>query len=226
MEREGFRLCSLKDIVKLRIIEMMSKKSRRFSLFDQGPILIKEAILCTPSNPPVTRLIKNSPFLEPYIKFIPDQGIIIEPYKLVNKKDLFRNDERTFQERLVGELGKTNFFPTINQIRRSLENAIEFPIEEKPCFGRFVATEDFKENKLVYSIFGVHLDLYEESLVRSGIKGIRIYPEFVEGMKIFEKDFARQMVYGRDETADICLHSILPFEDTLYYIFGIKDKEL
>jgi len=222
MERKGFQLCSLKDIAKLRIAEMILKEEKKISLFDNGPILIKEAILCTPSNPPKARLIKNSPFLEPYIKFIPEQGIVIEPYKLVKQTDLIRDDGRSFRDRIVSELGKTNFFPTMNQTIRSLENAIEFPIEEQACLGRFIATEDFKKDGLVSSIFGAFLDLYKESLIRSEIKGIRIYPEFSEGMKIFEWNFARQMVYGRDETADICLHSILPLEDTMYYIFGIK----
>jgi hypothetical protein len=221
MEHYGFRLCSLQDLAELKVMQTMVNRNKVDSLFDNGPILTREAILCIPGNPPEARLVKNSPLLEPHARFIPEQGIVFESAKIADERNVVGFTGKEVYMSAIDELEKTNFFMTEEQ-SHSLENSVEFPVVEKKDLGRFVELKNFKKNKLISYAFGANIDMYTKSLAMSGIKGIRIYPESSESINGFEKPFVRQVVYGRDETADICLHSVILFAQRKFYIFGIK----
>jgi len=223
MEREGFRLCSLEDIARLRIAQSMYNRNKSDAIFDNGPILTREAVLCSPGNPPTAKLIKNSPILFPSLEYVPDKGIVIKPANMVKTREIIGLTRMEVYESAFKELEKTNFFPNKKQKDYSLRNSIEFPISKNGDLSRFVNTEDFKKNKLVSFIFGEQTDMYQKSLAMSGIRGLRIYSELSELINNFRKSFARQIIYGRDETADICLHSGIIFADSEFYIFGIKE---
>jgi hypothetical protein len=222
MERGGFRLCSIKDIAELKIAQTMYNRNRGDAIFDNGPILTREAILCFPGNPPMVALMKNSPLLEPSTKYIPDKGIVIGPPYIA--KGIEKHGARMKEDYslILKELRKTNFFPTKEKIAPYLERCVEFPILNKENFGKFVELKDFKENDLISFVFGENIDMYAKSLEMSNIKGIRIYPEVSEQVNGFGVPFVKQILYGRDGTADICLQSTILFAHRMFYIFGIK----
>jgi hypothetical protein len=222
MESGGFRLCSIKDIAELKIAQTMYNRNRADSIFDNGPILTKESVLCFPSNPSTARLMKNSPLLEPSAKYIPDKGIVIGPPQIARgiKKGISVEEDYFL---VLAELKKTNFFPTKEKIAPYLEDSIEFPMLDKGNFGRFVELKDFKKNKLISYVFGANIDNYIKSLEKSNIQGIRIYPESANEIEGFGIPFVKQILYGRDETADICLQSTILFAHRMFCIFGIKD---
>jgi len=80
MEKLGFNLFSLEDIARFKIFETRITKDCSY-LFDIGPILTKDAILCFPGNPPTARVVKNSPLLEHKVTYTFNEGMIIEPMK-------------------------------------------------------------------------------------------------------------------------------------------------
>lgn len=217
MDYYGFRLCSLSDIAELKIAQTMIGGN---AIFDEGPILTNDAVLCFPGNHPKARFVKNSPLLFSSSKYVPDKGIIFELAKIANENDAKGFTLKEVYKSAIKELEKTNFFPSKEQISHSLENSVEFPIAEKSSLGEFIELKDFKKNKLFSFIFGAKTDLYIKSLAMSGIKGIRIYPEVSENINKFEKPFVKQIVYGR-ETRDISIHSIVLFANREFYIFGL-----
>jgi hypothetical protein len=223
MEKNGFKLCSLEDIARLRIAQSMYNSKKSDAIFDNGPILTREAVLCFPGSPPIARLVKDSPLLFPSAEYIPDKGIVIKPAKMVRAREIVGFTRREVCDSAIKKLEETNFFPKENYIINSLENSIKFSIAEQGVFSKFIDVENLKKDELISSVFGAQIDLYQKSLIMSGIRGIRVYPENSESINAFEKPFVRQLIYGRDETADICLHSGIIFADSEFYIFGIRE---
>jgi hypothetical protein len=222
MENNQFRLCSLEDIAGLKILQSMVNVNKKDSLFDEGPILTRNAVLCTPGNPPTARFVKYSPLLAPNVEFTSQKGLTIKPVKIADERNARGKTGMEIYESMIKELEKTNFFPNETQISCALKNSVEFPIKDKESFGTFVELKDFKESKLIKYAFGANIDMYTQSLKKSGIKGIRIYPLVSEIINAYKKPFIYQVIYGRDETADICLHATILFANRPLYIFGVK----
>ncbi len=221
MDRYGFDLCSIQDIAALKVTQTMGDRRGRSGIFDEGPILTSDAVLCLPGDPPRAMLVKVSPLLLPSIKYIPDEGIVIGPAKIANEIDAKGLTWGEIYESAIKELEKTNFFPNEEQISLSLENSVKFPVHEKSSFGEFVELNDFKKNKLISFILGAERDTYRKSLAMSNTQGIRIYPEVSENINGFEKPFVKQIVYGRDSTTNISIHSTILFATRPFYVYGL-----
>jgi hypothetical protein len=222
MDNNSFRLCSLLDIAGLRIFQTMLEGGEGDVIFDDGPILTRNAVLCFPGNPPTAKLVKNSPLLLPSPKYVPEKGIVLESAKIVDERTAIGATKAEAYTSLVRELEKTNFFPSKEQREISLENSVDFPVSEKVGAREFVELKDFRKEKLIPFMFGINVEMYAKSLEKSRIKGIMIYPEFSEAINEFDKPFVKQIVYGRDGTADISIHSTILFANKIFYIFGIK----
>ncbi|MEI7463704.1 MAG: hypothetical protein WCK03_04905, partial [Candidatus Taylorbacteria bacterium] len=186
-------------------------------------ILTREAVLCFPGDSPKAMLVKNSPLLFQKSKYLPDKGIVLEPIKIANTKRIAGSTKKETYELVLKELEETNFFPTYNQMRQSLKESVDFPVAEKKEFSKFIETENLEKDSVLSSVFGAYIGMYKKSLIISGIKGVRIFLENPKMMNGFDRPFVRQIVYGRDETADICLRSSILFADKKFYIFGMKD---
>ena len=142
--------------------------------------------------------------------------------KIADERNAFGKTKEEAYLSLVEELKKTNFFPSKEYRSNSLENSVDFPVSETAGVREFIELKDFRKEKLIPFMFGINLDMYIKSLEKSKIKGIMIYPEFSKAINEFDKPFVKQIIYGRDGTADINIHSTILFANREFYIFGIK----
>ena len=221
MEHYGFDLCSVRDIAELKITQTMEDRRGRSGIFDNGPILTRDAVLCFPGDPPKAKFIKFSPLLLPSSTYFPDKRIVISPARIADEKDVIGSTFDEIYDSILKELEKTNFFPSEEQIACSLERSVEFPIKEKDSWGEFVELKDFKKNELISFILGGEIDMYKKSLEMSNIKGVRIYPEVSESINKFDRPFVKQIIYGRDETAEVSIHSLILFATRPFCIYGL-----
>jgi hypothetical protein len=204
-KRNGFGLCSLRDIAKLRILEgrmdggvtEMTKDytaSGTSSQFDEGPYLVREGVLCLPGRNPRARLIRNSPFS-------------------LNPKGVFH--------------------PNKEQVKKALENSIEFPVIKGSSGGISFKTNSFSEGELPVFLFGGGdkelAGQYGRILNGSGVDEIHVYPVFAEsidgrdGRKV---PYIEYITYGRDwDDFRIVLHRTFIYPHTNCRVYGIWEKQ-
>ncbi len=175
--KEGFKMCSLKDIARLRLAESRRDGGIIYadsnftaagisSKFDEGPITTREGILIFPGKNFHAKIVRNSPIL--------------------------------------GDLDNMEFtyYPTDEQISEALKNSTDYPSYTKGGKNVSIRTRDFGKNKLAIWAFGAGDEKIANSygciLNDSSIDSIAVHCAFRwDEAEKKKRPYLHQVYYGK-----------------------------
>lgn len=222
-EEDKFRFCYLEDIAQVRYANDKDRKEYAGFCYE-GMILMKEGILCFPENK-TARLVRNSPLLEPQVRYVPEKGISIFPPNITsNIEGNCMISGKEFLDLIRNNFEKSNFYPNKERIMRAKEESVDFPVLEE---GEIISigADNFDKDEITIFAFGGKREAkaYGTELMKFGINNIIIRPIDRKIIEIFEKPFVLQVFYGFDKTqSTMHLESTFLFSKMKYNIYGIK----
>lgn len=204
----GFRVCSLEDIARLRLAEgrvdggiILRKKDVKVmgisSNFDEGPIYTRDGILCMPGIKPKAFMVRN----------IDD---LMEKYK-----DFY---------------GDSEIHPDEKDVKNTLKNSKEYPVIEGSSNGIPFRTIDFGNDELMTFAFGGDKDFaraYGIILNRSDIDEIRAFPAFAEvinNKKYHKGAYIEPVTFGRYADSFEVYVNTGSISRNPELVYGIKDN--
>jgi hypothetical protein len=222
LKGEGYHIASINEIVKLRLAEEdcngffisadFKEICKNMSAFDMGPILVKDAILCIPGENASARITNYSPLIEGYTEYVPGKGLIVQENCILSK----RSKHCVLSEQ---------------QYKKSLDGSIKFPIKKSNItWGFAIPLENITSYRTLVSFLGdgdiIELQQYQQKLVDSKLKGLRIFPELEIEINSADHPFVKQIIYGAfNDYPEINLSSMEIFKDEFYHMIGVRKKD-